>query len=276
VTEPAENAPTRTAGLEVRAPVIDEFLRAVVAVTGGMPGWHVPVHRVARQLTGDDAICGRDPLAPIDASYEFDIGGAQFLDAHSPILARGGVPERGSPTLDPMRGTYGVVPDAGRPGTYVVTGEDGLSLSISPRAAQDPGGEQMVVDRMRDMILVADRFTGRAAVVGKFVTEDICRPPAAVTRFPDLRHFAIEGPGIPRAEYHLGSGADSSLGFILTPDGRPVTRIDANRRTDQAEIDVIVDVEWATVLAALHLTMFASPPPSLLDRVRRRLRRRGR
>ena len=169
-----------------------------------------------------------------------------------------------------MRGRYTISRDPARADTFLVIGDDGDSWWLGRSTAGDHEGERMVVQRLSDRVLIADEYTGKVAASGSFVTKNICRPPGAVSRFPELSHYALEGPDLERSEYHLGSAADESLGFILTPDGRRLARIERDT-ADSATMEVNATLDWRPVLASVHLTMFSAPPRGLLQGLRRRL-----
>ncbi len=171
-----------------------------------------------------------------------------------------------------MRGIYTITADPERPEVFLVVGAAGDSWWVGRTEAADVEGERMAVQRLDDRVLVADDRTGRVSASGSFVTRNVCRPPAAVARLPELSHYALEGPGLSRTEFHLGTGPTGSLGFILTPDGRRLARIAVDGDGD-GSMEVTVDVDWRPVLAAVHLSVFSPPQTGVLRRLRRRLTR---
>lgn len=171
-----------------------------------------------------------------------------------------------------MRGTYTLTAPAGEPAPYSLAAEEGTNrFLLTPVEVEDANGDRLAVQRLEDRVLFADPFTGRVSAIGEFITNNVCRPPAALAQYPDVRHYSLEAPGLGRTEYHLGRGPEGFLGIVLTPDGRRLARIESRR--DAVSIEVAVELDWQAVLTALHLTIFEAAPRGAMQRFRSMLRR---
>lgn len=170
-----------------------------------------------------------------------------------------------------MQGRYILTPQPGDVAAYLLAAEDDPGrFRIAPHEVEDAAGKSLTVQRLEGRVLLADPFTGKASASGTFITNNICRPPAAVARHPDLRHYALEAPELGRTEYHLGRGPDGCLGVVLTPDGRQLARIATSG--DAGSLEVPTDLDWRAALVALHLTIFEPQPRGIVRRLRTWLR----
>ena len=171
-----------------------------------------------------------------------------------------------------MWGAYTLNRRAGEAASYSLAPDDGSDgFLLAPDEVEDTNGDRLAVQRLEDRVLLADPFTGKVSASGMFITNNVCRPPADVARYPDLRHYALEAPGLGRTEYHLGRGPEGRLGIVLTPDGRRLARVETHG--DAASIDVAVELDWQAVLAAMHLTIFEAAPRGVMHRFRTLIRR---
>ena len=167
-----------------------------------------------------------------------------------------------------MRGDLTVTMDTDRPGSFTVSSVDGDGQwRVAPGELEDNEGETLSVQRSDRQVLFADPFTGKVEISGSFVTKNICRPPAAVTKYPELRHYAVDSTRTERIEYHLGLGDRESLGFILTPDGRRLAKVE--RRPSEMSVEVTAEVDRLVVLVAIYLTLFPTRPARWWQRLRK-------